>query len=112
FPHAQAWYDRVGPGETVLLAAGYRNPGGNGSPRKQLHDYVNGRFETVVVGRITGSVRRSEAPHWPDELSARTVLYPQRFPFTPLFAARDVELASLPREVADAFRLSAIRQAK
>lgn len=110
FRKHESAYDFIAPRTTVLIATGYHHPTQGGSPRKQLEDYAAGFIDRIYVFRSETPIRTETSPHWPDEFSDETVKYPERFTVTPLYELKGLDLSAVPLALADAFRLSALKQ--
>jgi MoxR-like ATPase len=98
----------VQPRDLVLFGFGYSG----GSPRVTADEWAQNRVQRAVVGRIEQVPFRTDEAVMPDELSG-TASYPYKVRFQLLQDFTNVELneqGGLSPDVADALRLSAVRQ--
>jgi MoxR-like ATPase len=98
----------VQPGDLVLFGSGYSG----GSPRVAADEWAHNRVQRAVVGRIEQVPFRTDEAVMPDEL-AGTASYPYKVRFQLLQDFTNIELneqGGLSPDVADALRLSAVRQ--
>lgn len=110
FKTPQPDYDRIEPGDVLLLGYGFAG----GSPRVQLQSWLEHDLEAVEVGVVTSGIQQNAEPLWPDEGSL-DVSYPHRFGFEYRGRVEGVRLGAdgpLGQEVADALRRSAISQGR
>jgi 5-methylcytosine-specific restriction protein B len=98
----------VQPGDLILFGFGYSG----GSPRVDAETWAQNRVQRAVVGRIEQAPFRTDEAVMPDEL-AGTASYPYKIRFQLLQDLTEIDLnerGGLSPEVADALRLSAVRQ--
>jgi MoxR-like ATPase len=98
----------VQPGDLILFGFGYSG----GSPRVDADTWERNRIARAAVGRIEQVPFRTDEAIMPDEL-AGTASYPYKVRFELLHDFADIDLnerGGLSREVAEALRLSALRQ--
>jgi 5-methylcytosine-specific restriction protein B len=98
----------VQPGDLILFGFGYSG----GSPRVDAETWAQNRVQRAVVGRIEQVPFRTDEAVMPDEL-AGTDSYPYKIRFQSLQDLTEIDLnehGGLSSEVADALRLSAVRQ--
>ena len=98
----------VQPGDLILFSFGYSG----GSPRVDAATWAQNRAKRAVVGRIEQAPFRTDEAVMPDEV-AGTASYPYKIRFELLHDVMGVDLneqGGLSPEVADALRLSAVRQ--
>lgn len=107
--NAKSDFESIKPGDFVLLGMGFTHPDG-GSPRKSTEQYLEGSLRSMVLGEVESNLGTFESSEWPDEVAAKRVIYPFRLKFYPVAQFQNLSLGKLDEEVADAFRLSALRQ--
>lgn len=98
----------VQPGDLILFGFSYSG----GSPRVDAETWAQNRAQRAVVGRIERAPFRTDEAVMPDEL-AGTASYPYKIRFKLLQNLTDLDLneeGGLSPDVADALRLSAVRQ--
>ena len=100
----------ITPGTLVLLATGYLHPTSGGSPRKPSSTYVQGAMNRILLFRAESPIRREDRPHWPDEVRESVTKYPFRFTMTYLRELNSVNLSQIPFDIAEGFRMSALKQ--
>jgi MoxR-like ATPase len=98
----------VQPGDLILFGFGYSG----GSPRVDADAWAQNRVQRAVVGRIERVPFRTDEAVMPDEVTgAASYPYKVRFQVLQDFANVDLnEQGGLSPEVAEALRLSAVRQ--
>ena len=65
FKASQPDYDRIAPGDVLLLRHGYRG----GSRRVQLQEWLGEELEVVEVGVVTSSIRFAAEPRSESEVA-------------------------------------------
>jgi putative restriction endonuclease len=103
-------YRQIEPRTLVLIGTGYAHPTAGASPRKPLEVWSRGSLDRIMVFRAESTVRLEHQPHWPDEIATGSIKYPHRFDVTPFRDLGSIDLAELPLELVEAFRLSALTQ--
>lgn len=108
FTHDRPHYARIMRGTPVLIASGFSHPTLGGSPRRKSAPWSEGILRRIAVFRAESGVRQEGTLLRPDEVEERELRYPFRVSIKHLRDVRNVEIAQLPFDLAEGFRVSAM----
>lgn len=108
FTRERDHYVHVTRGTVVLIATGFNHPTLGGSPRRSSDMWAEGSLRRIAVFRAESGVRREATLLRPDEIESGELRYPFRVDVKHIRDAHQVPISSLPNELTEAFRRSAL----
>ncbi len=96
-------------GSYLVLAFGFTG----GSPRKSEDEWKKYSLNKVYIGRIKTNIYNEKSIEWPDEKYLKeNERYSNRFRFDLISEIENVEIKSIPTEIAEGIRKSGIAQSR
>lgn len=108
FTRDRPHYGRITRGTSVFIASGFSHPTLGGSPRRKAELWSEGVLRRIAVFRAESGVRSEGTLLRPDEVENGELRYPFRVAIKYLRDVRDLEVAQLPTDLAEGFRISAM----